>query len=224
MTTTKKPPAMPPTWDGVLGPMRLQPGHALQRQTLADAARDGNWPLVLGMLQNDKTLSANHWRPGGKSLYTPLHQAAWHGAPLEVVDALVKRGAWRTLRTAKGDTALDIARDKGHRHLTEMLTPKTPPRDDLLVIDWLDLQLAELVEGRIPPELDIELRHPACSVLTEIPTKSLWYPVPGMYGGFSIRLRENHLFVKSWSRVVGGSGEAHVITQEGRFLVDRGFV
>lgn len=140
-----------------------------------------------------------------------------------MVQQLIDLGAWRTLRTAKGDTALDIARDKGHRHLVEILTPKIPPRDDLAVIDWLDLQLAELVESRIRPQLEIELHHPACSVLTEFPGRRLWYPVQGMYGGFSIQLRENHLLVKSWSRIVGGSGEAHVITQEGRFLVDRGF-
>lgn len=224
MTVTKKRPATPPTWHGVLDSTQLQAGHVLQRRTLADAARDGNWGQVFAMLQSDKTLSANHSRPGGKSLYAPLHQAAWHGAPVGVVQQLIDLGAWRTLRTAKGDTAFDIARDKGHRHLVDILTPKTPPRDDLAVIDSLDLQLAELVESRIRPQLDIELRHPACSVLTEIPSRSLWYPVPGMYGGFSIQLRENHLFVKSWSRIVGGSGEAHVITQEGRFLVDRGFV
>lgn len=224
MTTTEKRVATPPTWDGVQDPTRLQPGHAMQRQTLADAAREGNWPLVLAMLERDKTLSPNHWRPGGTSLYTPLHQAAWHGAPVEVVGKLIGLGAWRTLRTHKGETALHIAQDKAHRHLEQILTAKTPPRDDLPVIDWLDLQLAELVESRIRPQLEIRLRHPACSVLTELPGRRLWYPVPGMYGGFSIQLRENHLFIKSWSRIVGGSGEAHVITQEGRFLVDRGFV
>lgn len=61
-------------------------------------------------------------------------------------------------------------------------------------------------------------------MLTEIPGRRLWYPVPGMYGGFSIQLRENHLLVKSWSRLVRGSGEAHVVSQQGRFLVDHDFV
>lgn len=224
MTTTTKRPAMTLTWHGVQDPKHLAAGHVLQRNSLADAARDGNWSLVLAMLDKDRTLSPNQWRPAGLSLYTPLHQAAWHGAPVEVVQRLLDLGAWRTLRTAKGDTALDIAQEKGHRHLDGLLTPNTPPRDDLAVIQWLDLQLAELVESRIRPQLDVALRHPSCSVLTEIPGRRLWYPVPGMYGGFSIQLRENHLFVKSWSRVVGGSGEAHVITQQGCFLVDRGFV
>ena len=223
MTTTRTRPATP-QWDGVLDPARLQPARAKRRQALADAARDGRWSVVLAMLEKDKSLSPNHWRPGGTSLYTPLHQAAWHGAPVDVVEQLVALGAWRTLRTAKGDNALNIAHDKGHRHLEEILTPTTQPRDDLPVIQWLDLQLAELVESRIRPELDIRLRHPVCSVMAELPGRQLWYPVPGMYGWFSIQLRENHLFVESWSRVAGGSGEAHVITQEGRFLVDRGFV
>jgi hypothetical protein len=46
-----------------------------------------------------------------------------------------------------------------------------------------------------------------------------------MYGGFSIALmRGNYLYVESWIRIVGDSGQAHVITHEGVTLVDEGFV
>ncbi len=45
-----------------------------------------------------------------------------------------------------------------------------------------------------------------------------------MYGGFDIRLQENFLDVKSWCRVVGGSGQQHLITSAGTILVDEGFV
>ena len=45
-----------------------------------------------------------------------------------------------------------------------------------------------------------------------------------MYGGFDITLQEDYLDVKSWSRVVGGSGQRHVITTAGAILVDEGFV
>lgn len=47
---------------------------------------------------------------------------------------------------------------------------------------------------------------------------------PGMYGGLSTSIQRNRLVVKRWSRVVGGSGQAHVITESGCVLVEEGFV
>ena len=52
-----------------------------------------------------------------------------------------------------------------------------------------------------------------------------WYPVPGMYGGFAYQLTERNgkplLVTKSWSRVVGGSGQRHEITTDGYVLVGK---
>lgn len=50
--------------------------------------------------------------------------------------------------------------------------------------------------------------------------------VPGMYGGFAYWF-EGHgarLFTESWCRVVGNSGQRHVITPKGTVLVAEGFV
>lgn len=56
----------------------------------------------------------------------------------------------------------------------------------------------------------------------------MWFPVPGMYGGFSYRLEsigvDAKLMAESWGRVVGGSGQRHEITSEGSRLVEEGFV
>jgi len=47
----------------------------------------------------------------------------------------------------------------------------------------------------------------------------MWFPVPGMYGGFSYRLEvagvKAKLVSESWCRVVGGSGQRHEITRTG---------
>ncbi|MFE2996365.1 hypothetical protein ACFXG4_15275 [Nocardia sp. NPDC059246] len=52
--------------------------------------------------------------------------------------------------------------------------------------------------------------------------------VPGMYGGFSIKLSQPgatpELTVESWCRVVGGSGQRHVARPNRFDLVDMGFV
>ena len=47
--------------------------------------------------------------------------------------------------------------------------------------------------------------------------------LPVNHGGFSIQLLRGYLYVESWIRVVGGSGQAHVITHEGVVLVQEGF-
>jgi len=49
-------------------------------------------------------------------------------------------------------------------------------------------------------------------------------PDPGVYGGFSVELYKGRLHVESWSRVVGGSGRAWVITADRTTLIDEGFV
>lgn len=210
-----------PQWQGVI---RGQQVPRSPQERLADLAKTGNWEGVLTLLGQYRVLSPNSWRPSGTSIYTPLHQAAWHGAPAEVVERLVELGGWRTMRTAEGLRPVDLARQHGHDHLVSTLEPLVHGKIESDVLDMLDTHLAELVEARIRPQLDVQLHHPRCEVLTEIPDGRLWYPVPGMHGGFRIELREDHLYVTSWVRVVGGSGQAHLVTPSGAQLVRRGFV
>ena len=55
-----------------------------------------------------------------------------------------------------------------------------------------------------------------------------WFPIPGMYGGFSYWIdaesEELRLISESWCRVVGGSGQRHIVTAEGSVLDAEGFV
>lgn len=216
----------PPTWHGALDADGWKDSALEASHRLADVARAGDWDAVLRLVGSGRSTypTVNSWRAVGTSWYAPLHQAAWHGAPVEVVERLLALGAWRNLPTADGQTAHDIATEKGHHHLATVLEPPTVRRFDAAVAARLETHLAALVESRIRPQLKIRLRHPVVSVLTETPEQAIWYPVPGMYGGFAIRLREQHLYVESWSRIAGGSGQAHVVTHEGAVLVDSGFV
>jgi hypothetical protein len=64
--------------------------------------------------------------------------------------------------------------------------------------------------------------------LLEHPEATMWVGVPGMYGGFACRWAhgpsEPTVEVRSWSRVIGGSGRAHHITAEVIELVTRGLL
>ena len=80
---------------------------------------------------------------------------------------------------------------------------------------------ADLIDehGVVLPEL--------APLLTAAEPKS-WFPIPGMYGGFSYWLEGDgphaKLITESWCRVVGGSGQRHEITSTGSRLVEEGFV
>jgi hypothetical protein len=62
------------------------------------------------------------------------------------------------------------------------------------------------------------LRLPELEVLTELDLPNCWFPVPGMYGGFHIKLQGTELTVDSWIRVVGGSERTDRVTADGVLL------
>jgi hypothetical protein len=55
-----------------------------------------------------------------------------------------------------------------------------------------------------------------------------WFAVPGMYGGFAYGIDTSQevltLVSSSWCRVLGGSGQRHLITKAGAVLVEAGFM
>ncbi len=230
-------------WNGVLDPTQYNDGALAVRHQLADAAKAGDWPLVLRLLDKPGTpLTANDWRPGGTAWFTPLHQAAWHGAPTSVAEELVARGALRSLTDSRGRTALDVRTERNsaefaskgagadsHMSLRAVLAPPASPLSPARIRAFDD-HLARLIESRVSGVLyggrdpQAVLRYPPVAIMHETPARRLWFPVPGMYGGFDIQLRDGYLEVASWCRVVGGSGERHVITEDGTTLVEEGFV
>jgi hypothetical protein len=131
------------------------------------------------VLEDEKSYVVSYqWRPGGKSWFTVLHQAAWHGAPLGVADNLIKRGALRSLQVAKGRKAFVVTMERGHLDLLKRLEPPKPL--DPFRPDQLDQHLAELIIERSgPPFVDISnftappnwsnlLRYPPVHILPKL--------------------------------------------------------
>jgi hypothetical protein len=109
-------------WDGITKSEVLRDYEIELRHNLADAAKRYDWQKTLEIL-NERPRLINTTRPEGKSLYTPLHQAAYGNAPVEVAQKLLEAGAWRTLRNADNARAVDIAKEKKHHHLIPLLEP-----------------------------------------------------------------------------------------------------
>ncbi len=109
-------------WDGITRSETLAGWGLRIRQRLADRTRSYDWPGALAILSEHPEY-VNATRPGGQSLYAPLHQAAHGGAPARVIVDLLNLGAWRTLQNARGERPVDIARKRGHGHLIPSLEP-----------------------------------------------------------------------------------------------------
>lgn len=77
---------------------------------VVELAYKGEWNDLLALLRRQPELVNTASESKG---YTPLHQAAWHGAKPVVIGELLALGANPTLRTLKkGQTARDIAIEK----------------------------------------------------------------------------------------------------------------
>lgn len=211
-------------WQGVLDPDVLNGDLVDHAARLADAAKAGCWGTVLGLVEHGTWSAVNQWRITGRSWFTPLHQAAWLGAPVGVAERLLLAGAWRSLRTAEGGRPLDIARQRGHHHLLEALAVRDLGAADQRRVTAWDSHLADLIAERTRPLAPVRFRPVPTELLVVERMESLWVPYPGMYGGFSLSVHRDRLVVESWSRVAGGSGQAHVITESGCVLVEEGFV
>ncbi|MEV4392120.1 ankyrin repeat domain-containing protein [Nonomuraea sp. NPDC049607] len=212
------------TWDGVTLRSSYHDRVIEARDELADAARDANWPAVFDLLEEHPDW-INGARVGGTSGYTPLHQAAWHGADADIAHRLIARGAWRTLRTAQGEQAAAIAARLGHHHLLEPLTPVVHHHVPAETLASIQLHFHALIHERADDLItEHQLRLPELEPLTEQRNPACWFPVPGMYGGFGYRLEQSRLTVESWCRVAGGSGRRHVINEHGTQLIAEGFV
>ncbi|RUS30268.1 hypothetical protein BC938DRAFT_479634 [Jimgerdemannia flammicorona] len=120
-------------WDGVTLSKTFSALESIHRHSLFNAAEQSYWTAVLrdGSRINETLLDSS-------SFDTMLHQAASHGAPLRVVRKIVVMGAWRTLRNARGQKPVDVARSLGHTHLVDALEPvcrRSVPEDLLRQIE-----------------------------------------------------------------------------------------
>jgi len=216
-------------WDGITSESTLVAEGVAIRHALADAAKNCHWAMVFDLLRSNPDL-VNATRPGGRSLYTPLHQAAHGGATGDVVAELIRLGGFRTLRTANNETALKIARRLGRDdELREILTPEYRHQVPPEAMNALQDQFHKVIMGRCGDLVaKHSLRLPVLEPLCELEEPRMWFAVPGMYGGFNYWLertgKDPLLVIESWCRVAGGSGQRHTVTPAGAELTAEGFV
>jgi hypothetical protein len=160
------------------------------------------------MLESDSALT-NVCRPGGNSLFAPLHQAAYCGASEVVVKRLLDAGAWRTLQNSRGERAVDVAQRKGHTHLFQLLEPVLKHSIPAGILLKIQANFHDVIRGRADELVQQKkLRLPELEPLLELESAGV----------------EAKLVAESWCRVAEGSGQRHEITSKGSELVAEGFV
>jgi hypothetical protein len=215
-------------WNGNLSSRDLNPEYLVMRNQSANAAKTADWDVLLGLLNKLPSL-ANSARPDGRSWFTPLHQAAFNNAPPEVILQLIDLGAFRTLKSFSGKRPVDIAKEKGFHDCAGLLEPEIRHPVDPLRLAIMQELLHGLVRAvSLCYPVDKDLRLPELSILTEFTDDALWFPIPGMYGGFNLWLEEREdepvVITESWCRVVEGSGRRHRIGPFEVVLLEEGFV
>ena len=145
-----------------------------------------------------KQEQVNSSRPDGSAWYTPLHQAAWHGASVGVVLHLIRLGAWRTLRNARGERALDVAQRRGHQHLLRALAPQYRHHVPQGVLLRIQAHLHAVIHGRCEDLVERHsLRLPELGPLLELDRPQMWFSVAGhgwwvlLRTGFQKAIRPN---------------------------------
>jgi hypothetical protein len=126
-------------------------------------------------------------------------------------------------------SSVDIAARKGRTHLLGVLAPVYRRGVAAETLVRLQVHLHEVIRGRVEDLVREErLRLPELEPLLEFASPCVYFPVPGMYGGFLYKLRpagkRSTLAVDSWCRVCGGSGQRHLVTATGSTLVEDGYI
>ncbi|MEU6817359.1 ankyrin repeat domain-containing protein [Streptomyces sp. NPDC046860] len=198
-------------WDGLTDRGQFGEEYLRERDRFADLARDADWDAVFEELGR-RPEWANLPRPGLRSGFAPLHQAAWHGADFAVVSRLIAHGAWRTRRARDGGRAVDVARERGHTHLLELLEP-VPVRTLPAPAHELERHFHALLRDHAGHAL--ERTEHLLPPLTEGPDVGVVFPVAGMMGGFTYRLGPDHLHVHAHSRMDYSDGSRYRVTATG---------
>lgn len=181
-------------WHGQLSQYLYDREYQNLRDRLADAAYFGNWNDVEAIIDDAHERGLRSWpncyrigRTPGPSGWTPLHQAAFLGAPESVVRMLVDLGASRTLQTVwtssselpfRNMTALEIARFLGFKYLFDALSPVARHVVPCTVLHKVQQNFHHLIRGDSTgrPEM-AHLRLPELDLLTELENPEMYFPL-----------------------------------------------
>ncbi|KAL4235676.1 hypothetical protein ACF0H5_004071 [Mactra antiquata] len=186
---------------------------------LSDLTEAGNWAEALPLLQEHCYL-INYCRLPKKNtkaaLYNPLHEAARTMASKEVFEKLLEFRVCKSLKTVDGQTAYDIAKEKGlSDDILKLIELPAEIVEHAEEIQRMEKTLHKLIMKRVEHNVkEYGMALPQLVWLFEI--GNFFYDVPFFYGGFNVEKHKKGIQATSFSRIVGGSGKVHVIKRNGK--------
>lgn len=192
-------------------------------QTVDQLAELGKWDELLQYIDENGTNQVNCCKLPNReenqppSLFTPLHYAAEGIAPYDVIKNLIEMGAAKSLKNKDGKTAYDIGVEKGlSTDKLDLLSIPDNIKGKADEIQRMEEGLHKVINERIGDLIQKNGQAlPQLSLLYE--KGNFYYPVPGMYGGYSVSEHEEGIQADSWIRVCGGSEQNHLIYKDGSY-------
>ncbi|KAF2848222.1 HET-domain-containing protein [Plenodomus tracheiphilus IPT5] len=215
--TIHDPIAALPMWPGNFVRTKFSKAYCDQRDLFSTAAYHGRWEEVFRLCDVAQDEYGENWanvirlrsphQADELSFWTPLHQAAYLRAPINVIKMLISKGALRTIRTQNWSegkhphrdlTAAEMAQSKRHHHVADILAPviyHTIPHRTLARLQALFHEMIradwEHVDDVILPDL---------VALTELRVPEMWFPLGVQQAvhqvvGYRYRIEERELVV-----------------------------
>jgi ankyrin repeat protein len=213
-------------WDGLTKYTSLYEKIALAREAIFTWAKQGHWAQVADILADDPSF-LHVVEPDEPSFNTLLHYAALNNADVNVVEGLVDLDASRTRQNADGQRALDLALERQHTALYEILEPQLKHRIAWEILQPIEQHFQALFISRIAR---LHEKHafqlPQLEILLEMDVPQGSFPVVGGWL-FKYWLEQKdadvNLLVFSANRFSGGSERVHQVTTEGSTQVAQSY-
>ncbi|XP_023332123.1 uncharacterized protein LOC111704201 [Eurytemora carolleeae] len=138
-----------------------------------------------------------------------------------VLRRLLELNAFRSLTNKEDKTPYSLALEKGcSTNILELLKIPSAVEENKESIEAIEQSLHKIICELVEELLEKNGQSlPKISLLWErCEDSAVFYPVPGMYGGFLLYLdrKNNELTVESFCRIVGGSERCQIIDRTGK--------
>jgi len=221
------------TWSGCAA--FVEPEFIQGLQSLTKESTEDDWDEVLrgfGMMASYNNY-AFVWNGDTKEgfpsqRWSVIHHMAYLSAPKEIVEGYKNKGHFLGYKDFEGRTALEHVSNDKDEDYKDLYKPKYKLENidfdkikkiekqfHAVILSRTDFGVAGLIEKNnvILPDLSCYLESTA--------EYSVFFPVPGMYGGFNgiFNFSEDKkdilsLTTDSFCRIAGGSGESHECTED----------
>lgn len=217
--------------------------NILKISELSSNSTESEWMECLSSIDNYDGYICNVQTEEEKSpfpscIWTFIHHAAYHNAPLSIIQKIKANNFVLSLKDGEGQLAVDHVSSNASEEYKDLLKPKYKMNISAEKLKNIEKIFHELIYSRteLCTEILIKKHHlilPAISILLEphVDITYFYWEIPQMHGGFSMEFEWNEdktdvtgLVTNSYNRIFGGSGKTHLCTEKEAVLLREGYI